>query len=339
MFGFLNRESKPLATPPATGPLVGCVGKLPLHAEFIKHNLKSREVVALDNWMQEGVTLLNRLHGESWKQLFAAAPAHHFVFTGAGDEKSVYGLMMPSRDRSGRSYPFALFAASDETLYKDHQALLPLAAEPFFAEAEALLARDWNEQHVARLTEAVDGLARQVPTADRRGLIEEEMNRLRSITLGQFWRELLPGTDATLRARFVRTVVGVLQTVSRRSPQRIHWGVRLPLPGRADVMPYLLFWLQLSETLLSGRSWRGHYFWNTPVNGHPARLTLFFRPLPASYFARLVEPQKADGAVFDVLDEMHKEPGDTSRLADLIAREEVTLLDALTLWRSREVLA
>ena len=339
MFGFLNRESKAVAPIASTGPLVGCVGKLPLHAEFIKHNLKSREVVALDNWMQEGVTLINRMHGESWKETFATAPAHRFVFTGAGDEKSVYGLLMPSQDRSGRRYPFALFAASDEALFKDHQALLPLAAENFFTEADALLARDWSGQHVARLTDAVDGLGRLAPVTDRRALIEAEMQRLRAVTLGQFWRELLPGTDSDQRARFVRTVVGVLQTVSRRSPQRIHWGIRLPLPGRADTMPYLLFWLQLCETLLGGRSWRGHYFWNTPVNGHPARLTLFFRPLPASYFARLVEPQKADGSVFDVLDEMHKEPGDASRLAGMIAREEVSLLDALTLWRSREVMA
>ncbi len=340
MFGFLNRESKAV-TAPVVGQdnLIGCVGKLPLHAEFIKHNLKAREAVALDNWIQEGVTLLNRLHGEHWKQIFAAAPMQRFVFSGAGDEKSIHGLLMPSTDRSGRSYPFCLFAASEAAVYKEHQVLLPLAAESFLAESEALLARDWQDAHVARLIEAIDGLGRHLPAADRRLLVEAEMNRLRAVTLGQFWRELLPGTDGEQRARFVRTVIGVLQTVSRRSPQRIHWGVRLPLPGKADVMPYLIFWLQLTETLLSGRSWRGHYFWNTPGSGHPARLTLFFRPIPASYFARLVEPQKADGAVFDVLDEMTRENGDVARLLPLIAQEEMTLLDALTVWRSREVLA
>jgi len=341
MFGFLNRESKATAVAPATAKetLVGCVGKLPLHAEFIKHNLKAREVVALDNWIQEGVTLLNRLHGESWKQVFASAPVHRFVFSGAGDEKSVYGLLMPSTDRSGRSYPFCLFGACDSGVFKEHQVLLPLAIENFLHESEALLAQDWSGSHVARLVEAVDGLGQTLPAPDRRTLIESEMNRLRSVTLGQFWRELLPGTDGEQRARFVRTIVGILQTVSRRSPQRIHWGVRLPLPGKTDPLPYLTFWLQLTETLLSGRSWRGHYFWNTPASGHPARLTLFFRPIPASYFARLVEPQKADGAVYDVLDEMTRETSDIHRLINLLGQDEMTLLDALTLWRSREVMA
>jgi len=79
MFGFLNRESKAAVVVPAAANemLIGCVGKLPLHAEFIKHNLKVREVVALDNWIQEGVTLLNRLHGESWKEVFGPADAQH----------------------------------------------------------------------------------------------------------------------------------------------------------------------------------------------------------------------------------------------------------------------
>jgi len=244
MFGFLNRENKAVGAVPVSGneTLTGCVGKLPMHAEFIKHNLKTREVVALDNWIQEGVTLLNRLHGESWKSIFASAPTHRFAFSGAGDEKSVYGVIKPSTDRSGRSYPFCLFGTSESAVFKEHQVLLPLAIEDFLKESETLLAQDWTGSHVAVLVEAIEKLGQGMPVPDRRSLIEIEMNRLRSVTLGQFWRELLPGTDSEQRARFVRTTVGILQTISRRSPQRIHWGVRLPLPGKADAMPYLTFW-------------------------------------------------------------------------------------------------
>ena len=337
MFGFLNRDNGAAASV-ATRDVVGCFGKMPVHADFIKHNVSTREVVALDGWIHDGVMLMSRKFGDDWKQVLESLPRYRFVWTGGEDERTLAGMILPGRDKSGRHYPFVVFAAMDYPEFKEMQAVVPLARADFFEALEQVTARNWEGAHLGVLTSTLDVAGQLCGEVCRRDLLDAEMSLLGDIRMGEFWNEILPGAGTETRAAFVRTLVSALHTVARRTPQRVHWGMRLPLPSRAEPSPYVVFWVQLCETILSGRRWHGQYFWNEAAPGFPPRVTVFFRPVPPSYFGNLVEPRKHDGSVLDVIHEMENEPGDVSAMRHIVEADDMLLVDALHHWRSREVL-
>jgi len=340
MFGFLNRENR-VNTQPSSEPaadVVGCFGKMPVHADFIKHNVSTREAVALDNWIQEGFMLMSRKHGEAWKEKLAAAPSFNFVWIGNNEERILAGALRPGTDRSGRCYPFCAFTAMDRPALKEMQAVVPLARGEFFDALEATLARPWEDGDLPAFTRALDATARLCTDMTQRDLIEIEMSLLSDISMTEFWEDILPGAELRIKAAFVRTLISSLQTVSRRTPQRVHWGIRLPLPSKPDPVPYVVFWVQLCESMLSGRAWHAQYFWNEPAPGFPPRLTVFFKPVPPSYFATLVEPHTNDGSILDVITELEHETGNLEGMYPIIDNRELRLVDALQYWRAREIL-
>jgi hypothetical protein len=153
-----------------------------------------------------------------------------------------------------------------------------------------------------------------------------------------FWNELLPNSDLEQRAALIKTTVSTLQTVARRSPSRVHWGIRLPLSSKIDSTQYITFWLQLCELVLSGRTWSAHYFWNYPAPDFAASLTIFFKPVSASYFSQIVDSSKQDNNVINILTEMENCSCDMKKMTHLVNQDEMTLMEALQQWRSLDVM-
>ena len=160
MFNFINKQDK-VSHQPMVHEVVGCCGKMPLHADFIKHNLKVRELVNLDDWIQDGVTLLNRRYEDKWKKVFKFSPNFRFVFAGDENDKTVTGVIAPSSDKIGRSYPFVVFRATDNTAIKDNQALAPIAFASAYRNIDQILAHPWKEGPLATLLNSVDEAAEQ----------------------------------------------------------------------------------------------------------------------------------------------------------------------------------
>ncbi|MGH9363063.1 MAG: type VI secretion system-associated protein TagF, partial [Thermoanaerobaculia bacterium] len=45
----------------------GCFGKLPIFADFIRHNAGGREAGQFDRWLQEGMALSQQVLGRDWE--------------------------------------------------------------------------------------------------------------------------------------------------------------------------------------------------------------------------------------------------------------------------------
>jgi len=314
----------------------GCFGKIPAYPEFIRENLSSREAMGLDTWVQEGVSLMTRSLGPDWKEAFLAAPALRFVLVGNRETHTVAGVIAPSQDKGGRAYPFGVFAALDEPAFGDMQALAVVGYSDFIEVADTVVAAAREAGSVREVVTAVGRSGEAIPPFEKRALLAREMEIMSAMSMKNFWVDLLPGADEDARAVFVKTVATTFNTVSRRGPSRVNWGVRLPLPSKGDAMPYVMFWLQLAEALIGGRGWRAQCFWHEGQGGLPPRLSIFFKPVPASYFVSMFDMGRSDGAVLDVIDEMQTNEQDISRLLPFVRSEEMSLVDALNNWRSRE---
>jgi len=328
MFTFKNKQDK-VAHQPMIREVMGCCGKMPLHGDFIKHNLKVREAVTLDDWIQDGVTLLNRRFEDRWKKVFHLSPNYRFVFAGNENDKTMTGVIAPSSDKVGRSYPFVMFRATDNSTLKHHQSITPLAFADTYKSMDALIAHPWKNEPLDMLLNSIDVTGSQQLDLQSIDWTERLLSALERITIGDIWDEILPGSDEKLRVAFMYVVMSSLQTVARRSPTRVHWGLRFPLPAGDDAIKHIVFWLQLSRTAIGQRNWRANFIWNPAAPGIPARLLLFFHQIPASYFTLLVETRRTDDTVMDVLQEIETLNADPIQLSKYHFPADMSLQEVL----------
>lgn len=335
---------------------MGCFGKLPIHGDFIRHNVSTRGAVELDEWVREGYAGVVRMRatgryrqnvdqdaGQSMGQNVAdndeaetTAPAYHFVFASGTTEKAnTIGTVVMSRDSSGRSYPFVVYKVVHDTQLGETPASMPAVYQDFFAGADVLCLANWQRESLATLTGRVDALsdgdAERLP---RSRLLLAEVEALKQVGVGELWRCIGSDADQKFRARVFQTVRELLEEVARRSPDQIDWGLRLPLPPEAFPIGHIVFWVHAADRILAEHGWRAHYFWwQSPDGNAPAELTLFFRPVSASYFAHLVGAGSREDLIvdpFQAMQRLHTPSPAALELARL--SEQCHLADALDQW-------
>jgi len=95
--------------------LRGFFGKLPSRADFVGHGLPRDFLTPWEAWMAEAMAASRALLGEAWLPAWMEAPVWRFALPGgACGPDAVLGLLLPSVDRVGRSFPLlvaALFPA------------------------------------------------------------------------------------------------------------------------------------------------------------------------------------------------------------------------------------
>lgn len=295
MLGFLRSASAvPVAAELPAGGSVACFGKLPIQPDFIKCGLNSRELLSLDRWVQEGFAQMALSDNRDWT---LPPVAHHFVFPGSDDDRSVLATIGPSHDSSGRQYPFGVaFRLSEADTHLD-PAPLAIAARPFFEGTLSLLRHPWRGERPAALAPRLQSLAASAAVGDAGSRSRVGLACLRD-TSAEVIRQAADQAGCAA-GRLLSTVADCCRQVGLRTPQRTAWGLRLPLSGGAQDYALVTFWLQLVRALV-GQSWRGAWVWTAPDQRRlAASLTVYFRA-PSPYCLRhLQEAPPRDGTLQD----------------------------------------
>jgi type VI secretion system protein ImpM len=115
-----------------TGPRVGFVGKLPSQADFVRHHVADRVGGEFDRWLVKATqTFLSA-------KVELPPAAVRFVFSGPNCESVAIGVLVPSRDQVGRTFPLAIYTALPAPFAARHALGLPLAYLQFLDDAEAI---------------------------------------------------------------------------------------------------------------------------------------------------------------------------------------------------------
>jgi type VI secretion system protein ImpM len=105
-FAAMQRASK--------GPAavrVGFFGKIPARGDFVQAGLSRHFTQAWDGWVQAVLPPCRKLFGQSWEDVWRAAPCCRFALPGGQcGAAPVLGLLLPSADRAGRLFPFMIAA-------------------------------------------------------------------------------------------------------------------------------------------------------------------------------------------------------------------------------------
>jgi type VI secretion system protein ImpM len=88
---------------------IGFFGKLPTHGDFVSTGFSRSVQDALDAWLQTGLAKAQHHFGERWEKDFRAMPAWRFIVErGLWGPMTMVGVIVPSRDRVGRSFPLVV---------------------------------------------------------------------------------------------------------------------------------------------------------------------------------------------------------------------------------------
>ena len=101
------------ATPdPAVAPKgAGCHGKLPARGDFVTRGLDGAALERWDNWLQQVVSASRAGLGPDWQAAWLRMPAWHFALgCSVLDDRPWAGVLIPSVDKVGRSYPFSVLS-------------------------------------------------------------------------------------------------------------------------------------------------------------------------------------------------------------------------------------
>ncbi|MDC9813496.1 MULTISPECIES: type VI secretion system-associated protein TagF [Rhizobium] len=180
-------ERATLERNPTEADRIGFFGKLPSHGDFVSMGLGRNLQSALDAWLQAGLQAAQQELGGDWERRFRFMPAWRFIVErGLWGPATVAGVLLPSLDRVGRSFPLVIaaqlhgFAEHPRQLYLDDAWFT--AAE---AIAESSAKRDFDINH---FTASLKRL-RSLRPAD---LAENETLQDRASSRGTIWWRIDP---------------------------------------------------------------------------------------------------------------------------------------------------
>lgn len=141
---------------------VGFFGKLPTHGDFVASGLSPQFQARLDAWLQAGMQAAEAGVETAWELLFRSMSPWRFVLErGIWGEATVTGVIAPSIDRVGRSFPLVIaaqmrdFKDDPQRFYFDHTWFT--AVEGI---AETAAKRDFD---IGRFTESLRRLRSPIP--------------------------------------------------------------------------------------------------------------------------------------------------------------------------------
>jgi type VI secretion system protein ImpM len=91
--------------------VTGYFGKLPARGDFLRAGLPEDFVAAWDGWCRAMLAASRATLGEAWEAAWMEAPVWRFLLPpGACGAQAALGVWLPSLDRAGRHFPFAIAA-------------------------------------------------------------------------------------------------------------------------------------------------------------------------------------------------------------------------------------
>lgn len=92
----------------------GAYGKIPSLGDFFRLNVSRDFVRPWDRWLQKGLSNVRTLLGDEWEQCYMSAPIWRFTLSGGlAGSKAAMGVLMPSVDRVGRTFPLTLVSSTE----------------------------------------------------------------------------------------------------------------------------------------------------------------------------------------------------------------------------------
>ncbi len=327
MFNLFTKKKQPMLVQQFA---FGYMGKTPVRPDFVKLNISSRESVSFDHWLQEGFANINRgVIGGKTTALNGVASL--FFVSGNSDDSSLLGVLQPSADSSGRFYPFSSFIYSGLETYKRHPAFLFLFASHVIEHLLGVNDCIVQANSIDAMAEQANSYSKVADALKHQPNLNLELDKLRSIPMSVVWQHL-GINDIHRRAILIEELSAVLKSIANRGCLRTQFGIRLPMPSFTHESALVAgFWLHLIASMVADHNWQPWFFYQLGSQNNPPSLTVFCRPVPASYFGSVWLAEDKSNDIVDLVNlSQDQVPSEYSlNFADM---DNMSVYDALRRW-------
>jgi type VI secretion system protein ImpM len=257
--------------PPCTG--AGLYGKLPIQADFVRLNAGGFASGGFDRWLEDGVGAVHAARGTTKNTLVT------FFAYAVSAPNACIGMIGPSVDKVGRSFPAALFAYLDASVSNASE----FAAEAlggFLFEAQAHVASLPTAQTVPNVAEI------HVPSGvDQLSAARDAAKRLSEMNLRDTLSVVLGNEESSRWEHALATCIAACTTAKGRFPEKT--AVTLDLPTSDDRARN--FWLAMVNAALAWPTGAPSWLWDSDGD----RLLVALGPPSPSLFVALALPEWA----------------------------------------------
>jgi len=305
-------------------------GKLPNFGDFVRYNAGGSEIYAFEKWIQEGLYFSQKMIGQDWNSTFRDSPPYRFVFYPEEAGRILVGVFIPSRDKSGRCYPFVLSFKLDRSPQTDDAVhLMPLQFAPYFTAAIESLARFPDESDIHRLVlharELESHLTRSLSAA-----AGEFDGYVQGSGLDEFWHSVLGDPGDPRRFLILKNLADILLPLRSENPERLSLGLRFPLGSDTGATECILsFWIRAVWLLLGRPRLQPTFFWGGDARFGGSYLYLFLRVPAYRHFSSLILPESDDDSMCKLESEGIGKLDDAPRSLDVRIRSLLEDPDAL----------
>lgn len=310
---------------------IGCFGKLPACADFVKvvHDLAA--VAVLDDWMASVMRLLPA--SARWKINYDAMAPVSFAFIGAARHHALAGHLVASHDLSGRRYPFLLLCTLDVPDPAGFIAHAPLACAPFWDHSTAAASRLLADPDPVPQLRAIPAAHVTVDGALAADALDVFLDTATIGALGGLLRHSAVPVDC---ARLILALGLLLQPLLHSQNADPSKSLVLPLPrDPAQRHRVAAFWLALVAPFLRQAAVDLALFM-THQNGHPV-LVLGACDAAAETLRAIIDPvaaadQQISFADTGWIDEQLRQDVDVRQLASYLGNPQLALKTARALF-------
>lgn len=267
----------------------GCLGKLPLHGDFIRYNAALPEVREFDEWIQQGIYQGYNELDSRWDSSFDAAPVSRFIYCSPRSKRILAGLFKPSVDKAGRRYPFMVYTVIEPGALGNDAGCLPLTMDAFLLKATELAAWSDSAIDLQNFLRSFESFRFSLDLTEARKTFAKYVLSRRS---GEYWAGAYGSAEDSRRYAAIQLAAW---GADLRAPES--QALRLPI---SEPEAEAAFWIDLSRRFSANGSLPTLAFWNEPSGSHAVRLHLCFGALGAAYFLPFVLPDRAANSVKDI---------------------------------------
>ncbi len=285
--------------------LVGCIGKVPIHREFVKHRVTSAEIANLDQWYQSAFHAANRELNGDFKKLFSCMPSYSFIYTSPATQQPLIGSIYPSHDLSGRCYPCVFFRSIENPVAHEFQVLIPVLYQDYYSSVDEAFNVAKSDIDLPDFFEKVNRLNQTVSMLSRKQALQMAIDALHEMKVKDF---IVSDLDKIMTA--------ALSIILRNNQQ----GIRFPLGHGKSYIPSIIFWLQILDVLVADKSSRWQLFW------HKTALIVYFKPIAPACFSHLLIPGCEAVGLIDVMREASRLEKAAVPVSKICANSELSLM-------------
>lgn len=289
---------------------IGWFGKIPLSPEFIKFNSAGPVFADLDQWLQEGLVYVKGHCAESWAEDYAKAEPWNFLWCPPGQEESLIGTAIPSRDKAGRHFPFLLFFRIPQPRGGPQQNSIPGWCHEFLQEARTIGQNGWQERDLATFKA---GLSQLTFPKIENFVLEEHREHyqqyLENQTTSEFLSQVLGENDSAQQVDVFNNIQISIKSISAGLSWPPHLGLKFPLiPAGERTEPFdLMFWMNMARTLFPPNTIPTHVFWKRHVTPAESYVLIFSNKPGPQAFLNLIRPETENPSWNDFSQQILKE--------------------------------